>query len=85
MRLTCPNCGERDLREFTYRGAALTRPEGEDWTAAWDDYLHLRENPAGLSREHWYHGQGCGSFLLVERDTRTHQIFSVTLAGEAQA
>ncbi|KAA2316259.1 sarcosine oxidase subunit delta [Pseudooceanicola sediminis] len=80
MRLTCPNCGERDLREFTYRGAALDRPEGA-WSPAWDAYLHQRDNPAGASREHWWHGFGCSAFLVVERDTRTHDILSVSLAS----
>ena len=74
MRVPCPHCGPRDLREFTYRGAALTeRPEG-DWSPAWDDYLHLRDNPAGRTEDLWYHGP-CGTWLIVERDTVTHEIF----------
>ncbi|WP_375173366.1 sarcosine oxidase subunit delta [Pseudooceanicola sp.] len=76
MRLTCPHCGARDLREFTNGGAALDRPEG-DWSAEWDAYLHLRDNPAGRSREWWMHSAGCTAWLLVERDTVTHDILSV--------
>lgn len=76
MRLTCPHCGTRDLREFTYGGAALERPEG-DWGPEWDAYLHLRDNPAGLSREWWTHSAGCTAWLLVERDTVTHDVISV--------
>ena len=85
MRLTCPHCGSRDLREFTYRGAALARPEDPSWGPDWDDYLHLRDNPAGRSREYWYHGMGCTAFLLVERDTRTHEVLSVSPAAEGAA
>ncbi|MGI3167992.1 sarcosine oxidase subunit delta [Pseudooceanicola sp. C21-150M6] len=84
MRLTCPHCGERDLREFVYGGAALARPSG-DWGPDWDAYVHLRENPAGRSREYWQHGSGCAAWLLVERDTVTHEIYAVTLAGEGAA
>ncbi|QOL80719.1 sarcosine oxidase subunit delta [Pseudooceanicola spongiae] len=84
MRLTCPNCGARDLREFTYQGAALNRPEG-DWGESWDAYVHLRDNPAGPSQEYWYHGLGCAAFLRVERDTRTHDILLVALASGGAA
>ncbi len=78
MRIACPHCGPRDLREFVYRGAALTRPEDVEWSDAWDDYLHLRDNPAGWTEEFWYHTP-CGSWARVIRDTVTHQ-----LGGDAQ-
>ncbi|WP_136635151.1 sarcosine oxidase subunit delta [Pseudooceanicola onchidii] len=78
MRLTCPHCGTRDLREFTYGGAALERPTG-DWGPAWDAYVHLRENPAGASFEWWQHDV-CATWLKVDRDTRTHVISQVTEA-----
>ena len=86
MRLTCPHCGERDLREFTYRGhaIALSRPgEGSD-PADWDDYLHNRENPAGLTQDLWYHDP-CGTWLVVERNTNTHEVHSTRNAREALA
>ncbi|MFQ6553179.1 sarcosine oxidase subunit delta [Aestuariibius insulae] len=79
MRLTCPLCGERDRREFYYQGAALERPEADD-PAAWDSYVHLRENPAGRVRDWWFHEAGCGAWLIVERDTVTHEIYGVELA-----
>ena len=85
MLINCPFCGPRDLREFSIRGAdvALDRPEGTEWSEAWQDYLHLRENPAGVSQELWQHTGGCGAWLLVTRDTRTHEIISVRSAREA--
>ena len=85
MRLRCPLCGERDRREFSYKGAAvaLDRPATEDWSAEWDDYLHNRENPAGETRDLWQHVGGCGAWLVVTRDTVTHAVTEVALARDA--
>jgi len=78
MRISCPCCGSRDRREFTCYGAAayLNRPAGGAAPAEWDAFLHLRDNPAGLTRDLWYHDP-CGSWMVVERDTRSHAIASV--------
>ena len=85
MRITCPICGDRDRREFYYQGAAvaLERPDPEAGAEAWDAYLHLRENPAGETRELWYHEAGCGAWLAVTRDTVTHAIAAAELAQDA--
>ena len=88
MRITCPLCGERDRREFYYKGAAvaLERPEPGAGGEVWDDYLHLRENPAGETRELWYHEAGCSAWVVVTRNTVSHEISKVQLAGqEAEA
>lgn len=84
MRITCPLCGSRDRREFTYYGARdyLDRPGAEASAEAWDDYLHLRDNPAGRTEDLWYHEQGCAAWLAIERDTVTHEIFAVRLVGD---
>jgi len=84
MRIPCPYCGERDRREFTVLGDANpVRPDGMEADAgAMFDYVHLRANAAGLHREYWYHGAGCHAWLVVERDTRTHVIASVTTARQ---
>ena len=84
MRLTCPICGERDRREFYYQGDAvmLARPEPDAGGEAWDNYLHLRENPAGELDELWSHDGGCGAWLVVRRNTATHEVVSVQLASE---
>lgn len=83
MRLNCPLCGDRDLREFSYTGSDdyLTRPDHEGDIAALDDHLHLRTNPAGDTRDLWYHGP-CGAWILCERNTVTHQVHATTLASE---
>jgi len=80
MRLPCPFCGDRDAQEFIYRGdASPVRPAGE---AGFFDYVYLRDNPAGVMREHWYHAQGCRQWIVVTRDTRTHAISNATFARE---
>jgi methylglutamate dehydrogenase subunit B len=77
MRLICPLCGPRDRREFYYSGSddLLHRPAAED-AAGWDDMLHLRVNPAGETRDLWYHESGCGSWLVVTRNTVTHEVIA---------
>ncbi len=83
MRITCPNCGERDRREFYYQGdaVALARPASDAGPQAWDDYLHNRENPAGDTQDLWFHEAGCGAWIVVSRNTVTHAIDSTTLAA----
>ncbi len=85
MRITCPLCGERDRREFTYQGdaVALDRPGPEAGAEDWHAYIHLRDNPAGETRDLWYHDT-CQSWLIVTRDTVTHAVRATELAAEAK-
>jgi sarcosine oxidase subunit delta len=46
------------------------------------DYMYLRDNPAGDTRELWYHEQGDRSWLVVTRNTITHEITGVELARD---
>jgi heterotetrameric sarcosine oxidase delta subunit len=85
MRIPCPYCGPRDAAEFSYRGdASLSRPDPSGDRAIDDAamfaYVYLRDNPAGPHREYWYHGHGCRSWLVVTRDTTSHDISEVRLA-----
>jgi sarcosine oxidase subunit delta len=84
MRIPCPHCGERDVQEFACLGDAnKRRPEGLSIAAeAMVDYVYLRDNPAGSHRELWYHAAGCHAWLVVSRDTRTHQILGVAPARD---
>jgi heterotetrameric sarcosine oxidase delta subunit len=87
MRITCPLCGPRDRREYYYYGADdyLNRPAPDAAPAAWDEYLHLRDNPAGEVRDLWYHETGCAQWLVITRNTVTHAIRDVALvAGPLQ-
>ena len=86
MRIPCPLCGTRDRREFYYYGSEdyLHRPGPDAPPEAWDDYLHLRDNPAGKLNDLWYHELGCGQWLLVTRNTVTHEIAGATLVADAR-
>ena len=87
MRITCPHCGERDRREFYYRGAAvdIDRPAPDAGADAWDSFVYLRDNAAGSARELWYHEGGCGAWIVVTRDTVTHEMMGSQLASEVNA
>ena len=93
LLINCPICGERPEDEFGYGGdASITPPPAvpaadaapED-ISEFADYLYLRENPKGRHSEHWIHRYGCRRWLLVERDTVSHEIFSCQLAAEGGA
>lgn len=86
MIINHPLLGPRDAQEFTYLGDAslIDRPEGQSEGAAqaFHDYLYLRDNPAGEHRELWFHEQGDRSWLVVTRNTLTHEITNVELARD---
>ena len=92
MIINHPLLGPRDAGEFTYLGDAsiLLRPDGHSGKASKDtldrvhDYVHLRHNPAGIHRELWYHEQGDRAWLIVTRNTLTHEILHVELARDAK-
>lgn len=86
MRLPCPICGERDRREFYYKGDAvmLDRPARDAGGDVWDDYLHNRDNPAGETRDLWHHEAGCGAWIEVSRNTVTHVISGAKLVGSSK-
>src|SRR6218665_362958 len=66
MLIPHPLLGLRDAQEFTYLGdaALLGRPDGLTDPAAFNDYVYLRDNPAGVHRELWFHEQGDRSWLV---------------------
>lgn len=72
--------------EFAYLGAAEpSRPDSasSDGPAQFFATVYLRDNPAGVHRELWYHGQGCRRWLRVVRDTRDHRILGAEFAFRA--
>ncbi|MBT8458728.1 MAG: sarcosine oxidase subunit delta [Boseongicola sp.] len=81
-----PLLGPRDAAEFVYLGDAslIERPDGlaENAEDTMYEYVYLRDNPAGLHRELWYHEQGDRSWLVVTRNTVTHEITAVELARD---
>ncbi|NVO54193.1 sarcosine oxidase subunit delta [Rhodobacteraceae bacterium B1Z28] len=86
MIINHPLLGPRDAQEFTYLGDAtlINRPDWQSDNAAqaFHDYLYLRDNPAGEHRELWFHEQGDRSWLVVTRNTVTHEILSVEMARD---
>jgi heterotetrameric sarcosine oxidase delta subunit len=86
MIINHPLLGPRDSAEFTYLGDAkmIERPDWESETAAQNfyEYAYLRDNPAGIHRELWFHEGGDRSYLVVTRDTVTHEISNVELARD---
>ncbi len=85
MIINHPILGPRDAQEFVYLGdaALIDRPDGQTTgIEAFHDYVYLRDNPAGAHRELWYHEQGDRSWLVVTRNTVTHEITGVELARD---
>lgn len=86
MLIPHPLLGPRDAQEFTYYGdaALMARPDpaGPDAEAAFCDYVFLRDNPAGVHRELWFHEQGDRAWLVVTRDTTNHEILGVEFASD---
>ncbi len=77
LLINCPFCGPRPETEFAYGGPAVARrPEApqdisdEDWV----EYLTVVPNPMGPVAERWWHAKGCGCWLVLKRDTVTHDI-----------
>ncbi len=87
MRLKCPLCGPRDRREFYYYGSDeyQSRPAADAPLSEWDAYLHLRDNPAGVTRDLWYHETGCAAWLRVTRNTVTHEVLGAELITDRKA
>jgi sarcosine oxidase, subunit delta len=71
LLIECPWCGARPADPNTLSDAA------------WADYVVIRQNRRGAHDERWWHVRGCGSWLMIRRDTTTHAIESVTLIGKA--
>ena len=86
MIINHPLLGPRDASEFTYLGDAklIDRPDWQSDTAAQDfyEYAYLRTNAAGEHRELWFHEAGDRSWLVVTRNTVTHEISSVEMARD---
>ena len=86
MRIPHPTLGLRDQSEFVYLGDAslLHRPDGmtEDALSLLVAYAYERVNPRGVHRELWFHEQGDRSWLVVTRNTLTHEVMAAEFASK---
>jgi sarcosine oxidase subunit delta len=86
MIIDHPILGPRDASEFVYLGdsSLINRPDPsvEEAAQLFYEYQYLRANIAGPMIELWYHEQGDRSWLVVTRNTITHEITSVELARD---
>ena len=86
MIINHPLLGPRDASEFTYLGDAVLinrpDPEAADADEQFYEYVFERDNIAGPTRELWYHEAGDRSWLVVTRDTLTHEITKVEMARD---
>jgi heterotetrameric sarcosine oxidase delta subunit len=77
--LPCPNCGPRDVNEFSYAGEVTVRPKESPTLRELAAYVYFRRNVAGVQREWWYHRLGCEVWFQAERDTRTNEVLNVEI------
>lgn len=80
--IPCPNCGPRSAYEFRFGGEVRPRPTPQASHEAWMNYVYNRANVNGLQKEWWYHREGCGQWLVVERDTISNEVKSTRFAEE---
>ncbi len=85
MLIPCPHCGTRPVEEFTFLGdASVKRPTTNDPSSMeqWYDYVYLRDNPRGRFDEYVHHSGGCRAWLVVSRNTETHEVFGCVTARD---
>lgn len=89
MLIPCPHCGIRPVEEFTFLGDAKpVRPTTNEPSSMeqWFDYVYLRDNPRGNIEEYAHHSGGCRAWLVVSRNTETHEVHgAVTARAHAKA
>ena len=73
MIINHPLLGPRDSAED---------PDSPTAAQEFFDYGYLRDNPAGWHDELWFHEAGDRSWLVVTRNTLTHEISEVRLARD---
>ena len=88
MIINHPLLGPRDAQEFVYLGdaALINRPDGltASLTRCTTMPICATTRP-DEHRELWYHEQGDRSWLVVTRNTVTHEITKVELARDVAA
>ena len=71
----CPFCGPRAETEFVYgRVAEGVAPAEMGEASAEMERIFIRTNPKGPQRELWQHVSGCRAWIVLTRNTQTHEI-----------
>jgi heterotetrameric sarcosine oxidase delta subunit len=81
--LTCPNCGVREVTDFSFGGEISARPQGRPSHRELNAYNYFRANVAGVQQEWWFHRSGCRAWFHAERDTRTNRVLATSLPRAA--
>ena len=85
MLIPCPHCGTRPVEEFTFLGdASVKRPNtiAPASMEQWHDYVYLRDNPKGRIDEYAHHAGGCRAWLVISRNTQTHEVYGCVTARD---
>lgn len=80
--IPCPDCGPREVTEFSFGGESSRRPGPAEPVAELARYLYVRRNVSGEQDEWWFHRDGCRAWLVARRDTRSNVISSAVRPGE---
>lgn len=77
--MDCPVCGSRPLAEFHYGGEPVERPSDSLELSPEElmQFLYLRGDSAQSAVELWWHRDGCGGWLRLERHRKTHYISAI--------
>jgi len=75
-RLSCPFCGTRELREFTFHKSLPDDGAANEYQRTYE-----RHSSLVLSVEHWQHVAGCRGWLLVRRNPSSGEVIDVRLLG----
>lgn len=73
LMVPCPRCGPRPVEEFLH--SELPRvPDSIVEAHARDlDLVFMRDNPAGVTTEAWFHSHGCRRWCYLSRDRITNE------------
>lgn len=77
FKIPCPNCGIRDVYEFSFDSEVRFRPQVDSDLKTWRHYLYFRKNTCGVQEEWWYHGGGCCEWLKIKRNTETNEVLEI--------
>ena len=80
--LIAVNAGSTNSPTLEMRASCVPDPASPDAADAFYAYAYERRNVPGVMQELWYHAAGCHAWLVVSRDTRTHEISEVKLAQD---